>query len=87
MRIDEENWQTCERTGQIRPLFTSPWDPVKYSEGLHVLEIRARDTSGKESLTKVEFALDGTSAKFPLLSRFILMVDITMIVSDFSTNF
>lgn len=77
VKLDEGSWQPCKRSGQKHPLYTAPWQPELYSKGLHVLQVRARDSSGSEMLTKIEFALDDTKPRFPLSARLTLMLDFT----------
>lgn len=79
--MDEGSWQPCKRSGQKHPLYTAPWQPELYSKGLHVLQVRARDSSGSEMLSKIEFALDDTKPRFPLSARLTLMLDFTTMVS------
>ena len=45
-----------------------------------MMDVRARDASGAESLTRVEFSLDNTRSSFPILARIALMMDITTLV-------
>ncbi|KAI9551793.1 hypothetical protein GHT06_022129 [Daphnia sinensis] len=77
VKLDEGSWQPCKRSGQKHPLYTAPWQPELYSKGLHVLQVRASDSSGSEVLTKIEFALDDTKPRFPLSARLTLMLDFT----------
>ena len=67
-------------SGQNTPLYTVPWQPELYSTGLHVLEVRAKDTSGAEVITKIDFALDDTKPHFTLRARIALMWDFTTVV-------
>ncbi|XP_057374935.1 transmembrane protein 62-like isoform X2 [Daphnia carinata] len=79
IKLDEGSWQPCKRSGQQHPLYTAPWQPELYSKGLHVLHVRASDSSGSEVLTKIEFALDDTKPRFPLSARLALMLDFTAV--------
>lgn len=81
MKIDNDQWIACHITGKNYPLFTAPWNPSHYANGLHTLDIRAKDKSGSESLTRIEFALDGRNPTFPVLARLALMTNITTLVS------
>ena len=60
LRINDEDWRECRRTGTKWPLFTAPWDPSKYSTGLHRLKVEAKDSTGSEESINIEFAVDGT---------------------------
>lgn len=81
MKLDDGDWKQCKQTGKKHPLYTVPWQPSAYSSGVHVLEVRAKDSNGSESLVKIDFALDKTPPYFPLLGRVALMTDITTVVS------
>ena len=80
MKLDQGSWTPCTLTGQNTPLYTVPWQPELYSTGLHVLEVRAKDTSGAEVITKIDFALDDTKPHFTLRARIALMWDFTTVV-------
>ena len=74
-------WQPCKLTGKNLPLYTADWDPELYAIGLHTLDVKAKDATGAESLTRVEFSLDNTRSSFPILARIALMMDITTVVN------
>jgi len=80
VRINDGPWIPCKLTGKSNPLYTAPWKPDLYATGLHVLEARAKDSSGALNVLRVEFSLDGSRSEFPFLGRFILMIDITTLV-------
>ena len=81
VKLDHGSWKPCNLTGQKTPLYTAPWQPELYAEGLHVLEVRAIDFSGAEIHTELDFALDNTKPNFPLMARIALMWDFTTVVS------
>lgn len=83
MKLDDGSWEPCKLTGQKTPLYTAPWQPELYAEGLHVLEVRAKDSSGSEALVKIDFALDNTRPHFPWRARIALMWDFTTMVGIF----
>ena len=80
MKIDEGRWRQCQLTGLNHPLYTVPWEPEKYINGLHTLYVRAKDRSGSFSEISHQFALDGSKPLFPILSRLALMMDVTSLV-------
>ncbi len=80
MKLDQGSWTPCILTGKNTPLYIVPWQPELYSTGLHVLEVRAKDTSGAEVITKIDFALDDTKPHFTLRARIALMWDFTTVV-------
>ncbi len=82
VRLDHGAWEPCKLTGQKNPLYTATWQPELYAEGRHTLEVRAKDSSGSEKITEIEFALDKTiSPYFPWRARIALMWDFTTMVS------
>lgn len=81
VKLDEGAWEPCKFTGKEHPLFTAPWQPELYAEGRHVLQVRAKDSTGSEVSTRIDFALDKTQPYFPFMARVALMMDITTVVS------
>ncbi|XP_046445008.1 transmembrane protein 62-like isoform X2 [Daphnia pulex] len=78
--LDHGSWKPCKLTGQNNPLYTAPWQPELYAEGRHTLEVRAKDSSGSEETTEIEFALDKTiSPHFSWRAEIALMWDLTTI--------
>ena len=55
-------------------LYVSPWDPEKYLSGMHVIQVKARDTSGTERNASHVFSFDGSKPEFGLKSKFIMNV-------------
>lgn len=41
VRINDEPWKPMKRFSKDQPLFTHPWNPKKYSIGLHKIQVRA----------------------------------------------
>lgn len=80
MKLDQGSWEPCKLTGEKTPLYTVPWQPELYAKGLHVLEVRAKDSSGAENFAKIDFALDNTTPHFPWGARMALMWDLTFVV-------
>uniref|UniRef100_T1K694 TMEM62 Ig-like domain-containing protein n=2 Tax=Tetranychus urticae TaxID=32264 RepID=T1K694_TETUR len=72
VRVDNEPWSIMNRAPKTHPLFTYPWNPEKYSAGLHKIEVLASDENGNENTETVEFSIDGTKPEYPFGARFIL---------------
>jgi hypothetical protein len=81
VRLDNGAWEPCKLTGQKNPLYTAPWQPELYAKGPHTLEVRAKDSSGSEKITEIEFALDNTKPHYPWRAEIALMRDFTTMVS------
>ncbi|EFX84466.1 hypothetical protein DAPPUDRAFT_314796 [Daphnia pulex] len=77
VRLDHGSWKPCKLTGQKNPLYTAPWQPELYAKGPHTLEVRAKDSSGSEKITEIDFALDDTMPHYPWSARIALMWDFT----------
>ena len=86
VKLDQGSWTPCILTGQNTPLYTVPWQPELYAKDLHVLEVRAKDSSGAEVSTEIYFALDDTKPHFTLGARIALMWDFTTMVSILSNK-
>ncbi|KAL5008024.1 hypothetical protein ScPMuIL_013605 [Solemya velum] len=56
-------------------LYVTPWDPSKYTTGIHSLRIVVQDSLQNRQTVEQPFSLDGSRDRFPLMSRLILMVD------------
>ncbi|KAL1463590.1 hypothetical protein WDU94_015330, partial [Cyamophila willieti] len=77
IKLDSETeWKTCRHVEG--PLYVHSWDPSLYKEDIHTLHVRAVDESGRESSVSHPFSLDGTRIPFPVLSRLLLMVNVTI---------
>jgi hypothetical protein len=87
VKLDQGSWTPCILTGQNTPLYTVPWQPELYAKDLHVLEVRAKDSSGAEVSTEIYFALDDTKPHFTLGARIALMWDFTTMVSILSNKY
>ncbi|XP_046445010.1 transmembrane protein 62-like [Daphnia pulex] len=77
VRLDNGAWEPCKLTGQKNPLYTAPWQPELYAKGPHTLGVRAKDSTGSEKITEIEFALDNTMPHYPWRARIALMWDFT----------
>ena len=88
VRLDHGTWDPCKLTGQKYPLYIAPWQPELYAKGPHTLEVRAKDSTGSEKITEIEFALDNTIPHYPWRARIALMWDFTTMVSiNFNSAF
>ena len=56
-------------------LWTAPWDPARYKEGLHVLQVAVEDETGQRSQREHVFSLDGSSPGSSLIGRLVLLLD------------
>ncbi|XP_038075262.1 transmembrane protein 62-like [Patiria miniata] len=61
------------------PLYVIPWDPSKYSSGLHVIEVTAKDAAGHTHMEGYRFSLDGSRPAQWLMSAMFLMTDIPFV--------
>lgn len=57
------------------PLYTLPWQPSKYSSGLHRIYVIAKDLDGHISETYQTFSIDGTHTSFITIPQFLLLSD------------
>lgn len=74
---DREPWIECQQTG--KHLFVAPWQPAAYAHGLHQLEVRVSDASGRQHSVRQLFSVDGQRDTFPLLARIVLMCDASVV--------
>ncbi|XP_075225591.1 transmembrane protein 62-like isoform X2 [Lycorma delicatula] len=74
IRLQGGNWIECSHSQG--PLYTSPWNPKLYVNGLNYLEVVVRDVFGREKKVIHPFALDGTRPRFAVMPRLILMSDL-----------
>lgn len=77
VKIENGDWNTC--IGINENLFVVPWTPKNYKYGIHYLTVKVKTLDGKVKQIRQPFSLDGTKLSFNLLSRFILMIDITQL--------
>ncbi|CAL4108459.1 unnamed protein product, partial [Meganyctiphanes norvegica] len=78
IRLDDTgSWM--ELTHIEGPLYVTAWNPKKYSQGLHVLEVFARDAGGRENSISQPFSLDLSQPGFALWPRVLLMSNISMV--------
>ncbi|XP_064082624.1 transmembrane protein 62-like isoform X1 [Macrobrachium nipponense] len=77
VRVDDsESWLLLSHVEG--PLYVSRWNAYKYAEGMHLLEVHARDASGREATVIQEFSLDGSQPSFRFWPRALLMSNISM---------
>ncbi len=62
------------------PLFISPWEPNKYSSGLHDITVQAVDDTGRTSNAAHSFSLDGTISHLDNLPQLLLLTDLRSLV-------
>ena len=74
VKIDDESWIDCRQV--TKELYTVPWDPFTYQRGLHKIFAMIKDANGRTKTVDQDFSLDGSTMKFGLLARLILMYDI-----------
>ncbi|MCL4116407.1 UNVERIFIED_CONTAM: hypothetical protein GTU68_024498, partial [Idotea baltica] len=61
------------------PLYVASWTPTKYAEGIHTIEVSAKDIRGRKNVVSQSFALDNSQVNFGLWSRAILMSNISVV--------
>ncbi|GFT54032.1 transmembrane protein 62 [Trichonephila clavipes] len=76
VKIDDGAWSALKLAEP--PLYVSPWEPLKYMEGLHEMTIYAKDMKGNEKTISHQFSLDGSRPTFPLGARLALMGHISV---------
>ena len=64
-----------EATSEDGRLWTAPWRPSRYQEGLHVLQVSVEDAAGQLSLREHTFSLDGTSPGSSFIGQLVLLLD------------
>ncbi|KAJ6645818.1 Transmembrane protein [Pseudolycoriella hygida] len=74
-------WRNCKKADDN--LFVVRWNPLLYAKGVHQLDVKIFDDSGKERFVTQSFALDGTRQEFDTLARLTLMSDVTTIFKSF----
>ncbi|MGH0161055.1 UNVERIFIED_CONTAM: hypothetical protein FKN15_049755 [Acipenser sinensis] len=58
------------------PFFTLKWDPMRYTKGLHNIEVKVEDAAGRSTVRHHEFTLEkDVSLGFGFLQSFILLTD------------
>lgn len=79
VRIDVGPWLNCVPADDLTQLFVAAWTPNDYAHGLHQLEVRVSDASGRQQSVQHTFSIDGTRTSFPLLARLVLMCDVSVV--------
>lgn len=77
VRINGELWIDLKHIKG--PLYVTSWDPEKYSNGLHDIEVYAKDTDGREKTEVAQFSLDGTKLSYDVFPRIALMSNLSCI--------
>ncbi|XP_055598866.1 transmembrane protein 62-like [Uranotaenia lowii] len=81
VKVNQEEWVDCKQTG--RELFVVPWNPSRYSMGIHRISVFVRDEDGRYRVIEQDFTLDGSRKKFSTLARLVLMYDTNKIFQIF----
>ncbi|KAF5294024.1 hypothetical protein FQA39_LY13578 [Lamprigera yunnana] len=75
VQIDNEEWMTCKHVQG--PLYVAPWQPLKYMQHLHKIEVIVEDSLGRTIQLSQPFSLDGTKLSFSFLPRLVLMGNVS----------
>ena len=67
----------------VGPLYVSPWQPSKYSSGLHDLTVIAADNIHRKNVYRQKFSLDGTLSPMDRLPQLLLLTDFHSLVRYF----
>ena len=73
-KVDDGN--VVEATTKDGKLWTVPWNPSDYLEGLHVLRVTVEDESGEMTEKVHKFSLDGSPADLDFVGRLFLLMDL-----------
>ncbi|MBN3286248.1 TMM62 protein, partial [Polyodon spathula] len=58
------------------PLFVLNWDPMRYTKGLHNMEVKVEDAAGRSAVRQLEFTLEkDLFLGFGFLQSFVLLTD------------
>ncbi|XP_011498584.1 PREDICTED: transmembrane protein 62-like [Ceratosolen solmsi marchali] len=77
VRINDKNWITCVRIKG--PLYVAKWNPLNYSTGIHYIQLQVTDIDGRMKIVTQAFSLDGSRLSFGILSRIVLMSNVSRI--------
>ena len=73
VRIDDS--REVEASSEDGRLWTAPWDPAEYQQGLHVLRVSVEDEDGQRSDREHQFSLDGSSPASSFIGPLVLLLD------------
>lgn len=79
VKINNGKWIKCSNING--PLYTSPWEPLQYSEGVHTVYASVKDEQGRNNIVEQPFSIDATKVNFGVLAKLVLMLDASIIVS------
>lgn len=79
--FNDGNW--IKANHEEGPLFTVPWMPELYATGVHYMQVKAVDSTGRNQTITHPFSVDGTRLNFRFLPRFILMSNISTVFQVF----
>ncbi|XP_024218565.1 transmembrane protein 62 isoform X2 [Halyomorpha halys] len=78
IKIDSDSWNNASHISG--PLYVLPWEPFKYSSGIHNIEVLVLDLYGREKVVNQPFSLDGSQLEFKLFSKILLMLKFNTIL-------
>lgn len=62
------------------PLYVSPWQPAKYSLGLHIIRVKVTDAIGRSTIFEQVFTLDDTVLLLDKFPQMLLLTDLHSLV-------
>lgn len=72
----------CAESEKAKNLFVAAWDPQKYRQGGHRIEVTIKDEAGRSTVQVHRFCFDGSDSggqNFSLMARFLLMTNFQII--------
>ncbi|CAH1408269.1 unnamed protein product [Nezara viridula] len=78
IKIDSESWENALPVSG--PLYVVPWEPQKYSSGMHNIYVEVLDKSGRDITVEHPFSLDGSKLQFNFFPRMLLMIDFGLVM-------
>jgi len=71
-----DNGEIVDCTTRDGRLYTAPWNPSHYSQGLHVLHVKIETEFATKEIADHVFSLSDQRLEIPLIGRFVLLFDL-----------
>ncbi|KAK9508223.1 hypothetical protein O3M35_007931 [Rhynocoris fuscipes] len=75
IKLNDGAWTNCYQSKSEPHLYLHEWNPDYYANGLHNIHVSVLDEAGRERSITQPFSVDGSSMKFGVIPRMLLMLN------------
>uniref|UniRef100_A0A023F0B0 Putative conserved plasma membrane protein n=1 Tax=Triatoma infestans TaxID=30076 RepID=A0A023F0B0_TRIIF len=77
IKLDDGAWKNCLQSDREH-VYLHEWNPQQYGPGLHQIQVSVLDEVGREKSITQPFSVDGSTMKFGIVPRLLLMLNFSV---------